>query len=570
MCLYSVLPLFSWLLLVQSGAVSAAPNSLAPWAGAQKRWLNPAANSEQRQPLYLGRAPRELEFQSSARRRADISLSEELKELAQLQLQALLPGFKGTVEAWLARNDDGLRTWVIARTRVSSEQWQWVSEERSIKRLATSHLDPLPLYPRWLDPNDPDKKKEIFNAFDQFDSLYAKPVFGNCLWVDRTTKQVTRGWHAPEARERFGRTLSPKEVCVELPMPMVWEGVVETLFLEWDGKAIAWPEHVRFEKTPPVEVSAVAASVPLVAIPEGTMDRYREAVRVFAGEKKAETVSGVNSPIFARKSSAQPNHQLHEVNRYLAAKYSSLGWGVRWDRFSWNGISQSNLVARIPGKLPPSKNRPIVLADHIDTAMSEDVFDATGKRVACPGADDNATATAALLIAAELLKPLPLNHDVWLLHLTGEEFPADDLGARRVVGEWLKTKTPVGAVLLMDMIGYRTNAGSAFQINAGESLESLWVARQALGVAAKTAPKLTPLLRTRWDLKSYLYNTDGLMFSDAGFPVVLFNEHLNRLEHLDRPHYHQSTDTTQTVDFDYAWAIAKTAIELAAQLAMAP
>jgi Zn-dependent M28 family amino/carboxypeptidase len=37
-----------------------------------------------------------------------------------------------------------------------------------------------------------------------------------------------------------------------------------------------------------------------------------------------------------------------------------------------------------------------------------------------PGADDNCAATSSLLIAAEMLKNLQLDTDVWLLHLTGE------------------------------------------------------------------------------------------------------------------------------------------------------
>ena len=78
------------------------------------------------------------------------------------------------------------------------------------------------------------------------------------------------------------------------------------------------------------------------------------------------------------------------------------------------------------------------MADHYDTAYMDDRYDAelggSGARLAACGADDNHSATAALMLAApiflELSRQGQLGCDVWLVHLTGEEFPADCLGAR--------------------------------------------------------------------------------------------------------------------------------------------
>ena len=78
------------------------------------------------------------------------------------------------------------------------------------------------------------------------------------------------------------------------------------------------------------------------------------------------------------------------------------------------------------------------MADHYDTAYMHDRYDedegGNGARLAAAGADDNHSATAALMLAApiflELSKAGRLGCDVWLVHLTGEEFPADCLGAR--------------------------------------------------------------------------------------------------------------------------------------------
>jgi Zn-dependent M28 family amino/carboxypeptidase len=251
-----------------------------------------------------------------------------------------------------------------------------------------------------------------------------------------------------------------------------------------------------------------------------------------------------------------------------------MGIATRRTRFEWRGIPQSNLVAVLPGRLPPERNRPVLIADHYDTAFAEDAFLARGERVSAPGADDNVSATAALLRAAEALRGLPLRHDVWLVHLTGEEFPADDLGAREFVArELLRKGRRIQGLLLLDMIAWREGRDPVFQINPGPGEGSAFLAAVARSAALREPSVrrmgLVPVVRPAYDSKSYLYNTDGVIFATAGYPVILFNEHINALENFERPHYHQSSDRPGTVDFDYAEAIVRTAIETAARLATA-
>src|SRR5512142_2312980 len=68
----------------------------------------------------------------------------------------------------------------------------------------------------------------------------------------------------------------------------------------------------------------------------------------------------------------------------------------------------------------------------------EDIYEkergGSGARLSANGADDNYSATSTILQAApvflRLAKEQKLERDIWLLHLTGEEFPSDCLGAR--------------------------------------------------------------------------------------------------------------------------------------------
>jgi hypothetical protein len=72
------------------------------------------------------------------------------------------------------------------------------------------------------------------------------------------------------------------------------------------------------------------------------------------------------------------------------------------------------------------------MGDHYDTAYMEDYYydwrGGDGSRIGAHGADDNDSATATLLQGAPIFLKMAkegqkLERDVWLIHLTGEEFP---------------------------------------------------------------------------------------------------------------------------------------------------
>ncbi len=71
-------------------------------------------------------------------------------------------------------------------------------------------------------------------------------------------------------------------------------------------------------------------------------------------------------------------------------------------------------------------------------------------------------------------------------------------------------------------------------------------------------------VRTWEDPHSTLYNTDGLIFSDTGIPVILFMENYD----LNRKGYHDTRDTMENIDLDYGAAVSAIAIETIARLAV--
>jgi hypothetical protein len=293
-------------------------------------------------------------------------------------------------------------------------------------------------------------------------------------------------------------------------------------------------------------------------------------------------------------------------------------WMEGWAK-NQQGDHERNIVLVIPGT---NRGEAVIMGDHYDTAYMEDVFyPETGGdflRAASRGADDNHSATTALLLAAEQLLPLAragkLERDVWLVHLTGEEFPADSLGARALVQALVEKRLELTAedgsrrdmsnvdivgAFILDMVGHNSGRDrDVFQIAPGEGGDSARLAQRAhranlrwnraaadwnrapdrrtAGRAkrmpdAKQPPPLfahLPLhgeIRVEWEPRSALFNTDGQCFSDAGIPVVLFMENYD----ISRKGYHDTHDTLENIDLDYCAALIAIAIETVADTACA-
>jgi len=292
-------------------------------------------------------------------------------------------------------------------------------------------------------------------------------------------------------------------------------------------------------------------------------------------------------------------------------------WMGGWLHNQEGKAYERNLVVVIPGR---DRGRAVLMADHYDTAYMYDHYEkqygGTGARLAAPGADDNCSATAALMLGAapflEMSKQGKLACDVWLVHLTGEEYPAEGQGASRLC-QWLVEQTlrlrtldgkwhdlsgvRIQGIYVLDMVAHNNNQNrDVFQISPGASPESQWLAYQAHLAnqvwnasteawnrqparrragrgrrsrdgktipAVSRFPRLLGEVRLTFDPRSTLFNTDGQAFSDVGVPVVLFMEDYD----ISRRGYHDSHDNMTGINLDYGAALAAIAIESVARAA---
>jgi hypothetical protein len=548
-----------------------SPASLAALATDVSPWLHLEANSLQRSPIYLGSTPRELALGLSPADGGVATLPASLRTLGELQLKGIRQSLIAkktitskqtlTVEAWPIRDDRGRLTWVFARWRTSATSpWRWLSTAD------IQNTDPSTFAPETLDPATPAGYTDIFGAPDDY-GWNVEPAFSNCIWVERVADPALarsyEAWLPSTQRAAYSlRTDLAGRLALVVPPPARLNGKPVTYNLAATDTKVTWPSGIVWTAAPAVPVPAVGSAV-ITNWPADLAAAYQADLLAMDGEAQAVFPISGRRETFTNKNNALADNQLQAVFAYLEERYAQAGLRTWRQSFSWRGMPQTNLFAEISGS--DSRLAPLLVADHVDTALDEDLA-LKGIYQAVPGADDNATASAALLRAAAILKDRPPQRSIWLVHFTGEEFPADDLGARALVSQMLGDRQDIAGLVLLDMIGFAGTGETQFQINPGPHAASLQMASVALDAQADVSPQLTPLLEPRYSDRSYLYNTDGIILSENGYPVVLINEHLNYYTRLMRAAYHDMGDTSDKVNFAFAVALTKVAIETTARL----
>src|SRR6266568_7500368 len=196
-------------------------------------WRHFQAGSEQRRPLYLGRTPLEMSLGAKPRSASPV-LPSGLKRLAERQLRSFRasvapPAF--TVEAWPVIDDLGQLSWTFARWRLSAtSDWIWLDAASLPSTPHGGPAEPEPFLPRVLRPFVAADHAALFDDFSTVADLYAKPVFGDCVWTDLAGGALRAGWLAPDQREAFGKRLDldarleNDTLCRLLPQPARYDG----------------------------------------------------------------------------------------------------------------------------------------------------------------------------------------------------------------------------------------------------------------------------------------------------------------------------------------------------------
>jgi len=211
-------------------------------------WLAMPANSEQRQPVYLGWRPRAIEL---GRGGGTPGLPISLKEAGQRQAAAIWAALQAKklvkaaevveLEGWPARDDDGQLTWAFAWWRpLSAANPNWLE-------IALPETDDLaPFLPQFVSAADKKGYDDLFADVLDYKDLYQKPLFGDAVWL-HPDGAIAAAWLPPDNRTAFAAAaVSRKLSAVVLPQPARVNGVPVSYRLNVRGDAVRWPDDATW------------------------------------------------------------------------------------------------------------------------------------------------------------------------------------------------------------------------------------------------------------------------------------------------------------------------------------
>ncbi|MCS6825232.1 MAG: M20/M25/M40 family metallo-hydrolase [Caldilinea sp.] len=246
--------------------------------------------------------------------------------------------------------------------------------------------------------------------------------------------------------------------------------------------------------------------------------------------------------------------RLRDAEQFVYEYYQHLGLNVRYAPWSYGQYSGRNVVAEVRGSTQPE--RVLLIGGHLDS-MSNAPY--TG----APGADDNATGTAATLVIARLLAAYQPALTVRFIHFTGEE--QGQWGSKVYAGALRRAGEQVLGFINLDMIGWDGNGDRVVEIHTGRGPKSNALADQFLerneryGVGLSFERKTTTA--SRFSDHSPFWDNDYASF------LVIENFFDDGRPRDRNPNYHTTGDVATQVDYDYTARIARAALATVAELA---
>jgi len=251
--------------------------------------------------------------------------------------------------------------------------------------------------------------------------------------------------------------------------------------------------------------------------------------------------------ILAASDHAQPRrlHGLQEnLNRSPAAqsintgRYGSLDWQTR----SEEGVLM-NVLAYLPGNDPQKTDETLVIGAHRDHFGQQ-------AGLLFPGADDNASGTAVLLeVSRAMAKANARNkRTIVFVSFSGEE--------QGLVGSRLYLERPVTPISSTKAMINIDHAG------IGNGRLTIGVTGFEKNVALEAGR--TAGLTEKLDVFGFFPGGDHVPFKEAGVPTITV------VSGGLHPHFHQPTDTADTISPEILQTVARYVLALTWQLANAP
>ncbi len=221
-----------------------------------------------------------------------------------------------------------------------------------------------------------------------------------------------------------------------------------------------------------------------------------------------------------------------DVARWIRDRFEKDGVAARVSSGYVRGDPVVNTLAMFPG----STSRFLVVLGHHDSVPG------------APGAEDNASAVAALFELARALKGVPLRHSVILCATDAEE--TGGAGAELLLFDLGKERVEMtDACIGLEMLAWPGGAPVMHALPRNYAAEAKrYVPGSMPAVMAAASPEALPLGDPRFPLLAQAFTrtssagtgSDDIFFAQQGVPALFLSR--SSLSHF-YPHYHKESDT---------------------------
>jgi len=237
---------------------------------------------------------------------------------------------------------------------------------------------------------------------------------------------------------------------------------------------------------------------------------------------------------------------------YMKNQFTRLGLTTALHEFSALGGIYENVIATT-SQNADSSVAPLILAAHYDTVSGS------------PGADDNASALVVLLDVARQVVRIPLQRPVRFIAFCLEE--ANLLGSRAYAAHLISTQQAVLGAIVLECVGYARDEEGSQKIPPGVPVSVPTVGNFLAVIGNQGSHALTmaveQVMKLRVPVVPFVVPDNGerlpdtrrgdhTSFWEQGIPAVMLTDTAN----FRNPHYHQPTDTLDTLNLDFMASVA--------------
>jgi hypothetical protein len=230
---------------------------------------------------------------------------------------------------------------------------------------------------------------------------------------------------------------------------------------------------------------------------------------------------------------------LDNIGEYLYNELSTMNIKVTYDPWELNRKSGKNIEATLPGQ----SDAIVIVCAHYDSIKIS------------PGADDDGSGIAIVLVLAEIMRYYSFNATVKFILFSGEEQGL--LGSKEYARKAYENNKNIIGVLAIDKVGYAKTEGDGKKIRHHSNDESEWM--------INISEEISRLYSDQIDLEVIKLpsdpSSDHYAFTNYGY------DGSNLVEETLNPTYHTSEDTIEHINMTYLTKVCKLTLGVITKIA---